>query len=165
MDNNLSPRQNKSQRKREMLALQDIGNILVELSSTQLAQIPLEPELAKAIEVARSLKSREAKRRQLQYIGKLMRHVDVEQIQTALSKLQLKNKLLKTQFHKVERLRDKLIAEGDTALEELINQYPDADKQRIRQLIRKAKQDQKTEKNSGAATELFRYLQEIIKME
>lgn len=83
-------RPSKSQRKREMHALQEIGKILVELPSPQLAKIPMPEELAEAVKTARAIKSHEAKRRQLQYIGKLMREIDPEPIQKALARIQIK---------------------------------------------------------------------------
>jgi ribosome-associated protein len=152
----------KTQRKKQMLALQDIGKILVELPAPQLAKIPLEHPLSGAIAEARRLKSHEAKRRQLQYIGKLMRNVDVEPITQALNKVQLKGQLNKAKFHQVERWRDKLIAEGDTIVQEFVKQFPKTNSQHLRQLIRKSQQDAKTEKNTGADTALFRYLHSVI---
>jgi ribosome-associated protein len=80
-DNNLSLRPSKSERKREVLALQKLGEALAQLAETQLAQIPLEPILADAIAAARTIKSHEAKRRQLQYIGRLMCEVNIQPIQ------------------------------------------------------------------------------------
>jgi ribosome-associated protein len=154
----LPDRESKTSRKKQMLALQDLGKVLVELPAPQLAKIPLESPLAEAIAEARILKSHEAKRRQLQYIGKLMRHVDLELIQEALDKVLRKDTLNKAKFHQVERWRDKLIAEGDETLQIFSEKFPQADHQRMRQLIRNAKEDHKINKNSGAATALFRYL-------
>jgi len=147
----------KSQRKRDMTALQKIGELLVDLPGTELEKVPLEPELADAIEHARGLTEHEAKRRQLQYIGRLMRKYDAQPIQEALKKIQLKSQTGKAQFHQIERWRDKLIAEGDVQLQVFLQQHPEADHQRLRQLVRNAQQDK-----SGATRELFRYLREII---
>lgn len=158
----LPERDSKSKRKRQMLALQDIGKILVELPASQLAKIPLDSQLAEAIAMARTLKDHEGKRRQLQYIGKLMRHTDIEPLQDALKKVQLKDQLSKAKFHQVERWRDNLIAEGDVQLQAFIQQFPHTDSQQLRQLIRKAQQDRKTNKNTGAETALFRYVYKVI---
>ena len=148
-----------------MLAVQDLGKLLVELPASELAQIPLEPRLAEAIEAARQIKIHEAKRRQLQYIGKLMRDTDLPPIEEALDKIHRKNQSSKAEFHQIERWRDKLIAEKDTALQELQEKFPTCDRQKLRQLIRKAREDRDTSKNSGAETELFRYLRELLKEE
>lgn len=152
-----SERPSKSQRKRDMTALQDLGKILVELSAPELAQIPLPELLADAVQAARSIKDHEGKRRQMQYIGRIMRDVDPLPIQAAIDKIQHKNSQLKAHFHLVERWRDRLIAEGDPQLEEFHKQFSNADRQHLRQLTRNAQQ-----KKSGADTELFRYLRQII---
>jgi ribosome-associated protein len=147
----------KTQLKQAMTDLQKIGEILVDLPEAQLIQIPLEPRLADAIELARRLTTRESIRRQLQYIGKLMRTVDPEPIKSALAKIQLQNQQGKAIFHQIERWRDQLIAEGDAKVQEFLEQYPIADRQQLRQLIRNAQQNKR-----GAETELFRFLRQIV---
>lgn len=160
-DSSLEP-ESRSERKRQMLALQKIGEVLVDLPDAQLAMIPLEGALADAIALARTITAHEGKRRQLQYIGKLMRDVDPEPIVAALEKIQLKDQRSKAKFHQIERWRDKLIAEGDKKLENFIKQFPQTDSQRLRTLIRRAQQDNKANRISSAETELFRYLREVI---
>ncbi len=155
-------RESRSHRKREMLALQKLGEILVELTEAQLSKIPLDSTLAEAIAHARAITSHEGKRRQLQYIGKLMRHVDPLPIQHALEKLQLKNNLNKSHFHQVERWRDQLIAEGDIVLQKFLQQFPSSDAQRLRQLVRNAQKDAAENKNTGADRALFRYIRTLI---
>lgn len=162
MDNNLSQRPSKSQRKREMLAMQELGKTLVELPASELSQIPLEPRLAEAIEAARVITIHEAKRRQLQYIGRLMRDTDLAPIEEALDKIHRKNQSSKAAFHQIERWRDRLIVEKDIALQEFLEKFPTSDRQKLRQLIRKSREDRAADKNSGAETELFRYLRDIL---
>lgn len=157
LSNNLPQQESKTRRKNLMIALQKIGETLVSLPAAQLVQIPLDPILLEAIEAARSLTNREAKRRQLQYIGKLMRKIDPQPIQTALDKCQNKNKQANAQFHQIERWRDKLIGEDNKDLEVFIKKFPAVDHVHLRQLIRHAKQEK-----SGAQTRLFRYLREIV---
>jgi ribosome-associated protein len=152
----------KSQVKRDMLALQDLGKTLVELPEVQLKKIPLPDELREAIVFARNMKANEGKRRQMQYIGKLMRESDPLPIQAALDALRQEKKKTQTQFHKMEEWRDQLIAEGDSALQKFIEAYPQADRQQLRQLLRNAQQDQLKDKNTGAATELFKYLRSLL---
>lgn len=152
----------KSKRKREMQDLQKLGETLVNLTAADLAKIPLEGRLEEAIHAARTIKEHGAKRRQLQFIGKLMRHVDPAPIQEALASIQGKNNQSKVIFHQVERWRERLIAEGDTALQEFVTQYPDVDHQHMRQLIRNSQKENTSGKNMGASTELFRYLRTII---
>jgi ribosome-associated protein len=158
-DNQLPERDSKSQRKKQMLALQKIGEALVNLSAPELAKIHLEGSLADAVDHARSCKTHEARRRQLQFIGKLMRNVDVEPIAAALEKVQLKGQLSKAKFHQVERWRDRLIAGDDAIVQEFLQKFPDGSSQQLRQLIRNT---QKEKKLAGADTALFRYLRDII---
>jgi ribosome-associated protein len=155
-------RPSKSQRKREMISLQEIGETLVALPGAALAKIPLEGLLLEAITVARSLKAHEAKRRQMQYIGRLMRDVDPEPIKTALEKITHQHHQNKAQFHQIERWRDQLIQEGDPVIQQFLDQYPETDRQHLRQLVRRAQQEKEKNKNQGAMTELFRYLRETV---
>lgn len=161
-DDEFSGRKNKSALKRQSAALQKIGEILVALPEPQLNKVPLDQQLLDAVNVARGLKSHEAIRRQLQYIGKIMRNIDAEPIQAALEKIEGTHQQNKARFHQMERWRDKLIAEGDVALQKFLEQYPDADSQHLRQLIRKSQLDQTNNKKTGGETELFRYLRDVI---
>ncbi|HEX2548883.1 MAG TPA: ribosome biogenesis factor YjgA [Gammaproteobacteria bacterium] len=154
---NKEERVSKSERKRQMLALQKMGEMLVTLSSSQLEKIPLDPTLARAIQEARTLTTHEAKRRQLQYIGRLMRDIDPEPIKIALDQFELKKGQSKAQLHQIERWRDRLIAEDDQVLQSFLNEFPDVDHQHLRQLIRNAKKGAR-----GADTALFRYLRPVI---
>lgn len=147
----------KSERKRQMLALQQLGEKLVNLSPDLLAKIPLDDILRDALIAARTITSHEAKRRQLQYIGKLMRDIDPTPIETVIALLESKSNLSKAKFHQMERWRDILIAESDDTLQKFLEQYPKADRQQLRQLVRNAKKLSK-----GADTELFRFIRQIM---
>jgi ribosome-associated protein len=152
----------KTQRKKDMHALQEIGKILVNLSESQLAAISLPEDLRSAINEARSLKSHESVRRQFQYIGKKMRGIDPEPIQLALKKIQSTKQVKTAHFHQIEQWRDQLIAAGDEALQKLLEVYPQANRQQLRQLIRKAQHDRANDKKTGGELELFRYLQALF---
>ena len=152
----------KSKRKRDMLDLQDLGMSLLELSASQLAKIPIPEDLLELLEFARTLKTHEAKRRHLQYIGKKMRDIDPVQIREAMAKVKFGNAQNTAQFHAAEEWRDRLIAEGDAALQLFLKSYPAADSQQLRQLIRNAQHDIAKNKNSGAKTQLFRCLLALI---
>ena len=152
----------KTQRKKEMLALQELGTALVGLSDNELSQIPLQGDLAAAINEARRLKQREAKRRQLQYIGRLMRDTDIDAIQTAYRQLTEKNHRHVQQHHLVEQWRERLLGENHSALTEFLQRYPDCDSQHLRQLIRGALKEQQHNKPPAQARKLFRYLRDTI---
>lgn len=150
-------RPSKSHRKREMHALQKLGEELLSLSPSQLEKIPLEESLLDALNHARTLTSHLAKRRQLQYIGRIMRDIDPTPIEAALEKIKLKHNQNKILFHQTERWRDKLIAGNDETISEFLTQYPETDRQPLRQLVRLAQQQK-----PGADTELFRFLRRWI---
>jgi ribosome-associated protein len=153
----------KSQRKRDMLELQKMGEALIKLTAEQLKKMELPENLLSAIQQAKLLKSNEAKRRHMQYIGKIMREVDVEPIKAYLKRLRFAQEKSTEKFHQTEEWRSKLISQGDQALNSFLSEYPDVDRQQLRQLIRRAQHDKKTEKNTGAETALFKYLRGIIK--
>ena len=152
----------KSQRKREAHALQALGESLVKLNKSALAQIPLSDDLRKAIDEARRLHQHGALKRQLQYIGKLMRQCDIEPIRSAYDKVTNSYREDVEQHHELEQWRDRLLSDGDPALEKLLLEHPELDRQHVRQLIRTAHKEAANAKPPKAARELFRYLREII---
>ena len=99
----------KSQKKRVQTALQDLGEQLIDLSDEQLASLSLDERLSYAVQEARRMKSHEAKRRQKQYIGKLMRDIDQEPIHALLSSLKRNDRRQKRVFANAERWRDRLV--------------------------------------------------------
>ena len=151
----------KSEIKRDAEQLKKLGAKLVELTQTNLEKIPLDETLLDAVELAQRLQ-KEAKRRQLQYIGKLLRNIDVEPIQEALDKLENKHNQQQVILHKLELLRDELIAKGDDALAGLLNSYPQADRQHLRNLIRSAQKEKEQNKPPKAYREIFQYLKELM---
>lgn len=152
----------KSQRKREAQALQVLGKALVNLNQSALNQIPLPDDLRHAIEEAQRLHQHGALKRQLQYIGKLMRQCEVEPIHAAYEKVTNSYRGDVEQHHKLEQWRDRLLSEGDQAVEELLAEQADIDRQHLRQLIRTAKQEATKGKPPKAARELFRYLRQLF---
>ncbi|ARN74853.1 ribosome biogenesis factor YjgA [Oceanicoccus sagamiensis] len=152
----------RSEMKRDMLELQALGEAIVKLSKGQLDTIPIEDEtLAEAIHTARRIKHREGLRRQMQYIGKLMRKVDTEAMATAYQKLQDGRKEEAREFHELEKWRDHLIASGHKSIEEVMERFPDADRQHLRQIVMQANKELKNKKPPAASRKLFRYLREL----
>ena len=152
----------KSQVKREMHELQKLGEELVALSAASRARVPLDDELQDALQLADKLSNkREALRRHIQFIGRLMRTRDLEPIEQALALLRNKNQAATRQFHKVENWRDKLLADSD-AVTDFIAQYPDVDVQQLRQLIRNAKKEQEKQQPPKAYRELFQLIKPLI---
>jgi ribosome-associated protein len=128
----------KSQLKREMQALRDFGQTLLDLKPSQQDILPLPEDLREALSRARSIHSNLARKRHKQYIGKILRHVDVAAIQSALDLAHQVRKPDMSHLEKIEKLRDALLTNGDVALNELIANGADIDRNHLRQLIRQA---------------------------
>ena len=158
-DSDLAP--SKSQRKRDAKALQDLGARLIALSDDQLQRLQLPADLYEAVRLAQRIRERGGRKRQLLYVGKLLRDTDAEPIQDRVDALQLQHREAAAQFHRLERWRERLIEEGDGALEDFLREHPDADRQRLRQLIRNAQQERTKGATPKAARALFRYLREV----
>jgi len=150
----------KTRRKKQMLELQELGSQLVELPEAQVAAMALEPALEQAVLEARRMKSHEAKRRQLQYIGRLMREVDAEPIRERLAAIEGHSAQATARHRRLEAWRERLLAD-DEALTELATQYPQSDIQAVRTLIRNSRKEQKQGKPPRAYRELFRLLKAI----
>lgn len=152
----------KSQIKREAEELKLIGRELVGLNKKQLTKIPGSESLFHAISVAHKIIGKhEALRRQIQYIGKVLRNEDIEAITAALDKLNNKHQQLTHASQKLETLRDELIEQGDPKINTLLEEFPQLERQKLRQLIRQANKEKKLEKPAKAAKELFAYLKPV----
>jgi ribosome-associated protein len=149
----------KTQRKNEMLELQALGAALVELSDAQLDQFTLEPRLREAVDEAKRIKSHGAKKRQIQYIGRLMRDVDAEPIRAALAALEGGSAQATARHRRLEAWRERLMVD-DEALTEFAAEHPGADLQALRTLIRNARKEAKEQKPPRAYRELFRFVKQ-----
>lgn len=150
----------KSEIKRDAEALKKLATELVELSKHELERIPLDDELLTAVELAQKIK-REGRRRQLQFIGKLLRAQDPQPIYGALDKLKNRHNQQTAILHKVEALRNQLLENGDNAIEEVIRLFPLADRQQLRTLIRNCKKEREANKPAKAYRQLFQYLKTL----
>lgn len=151
----------KSQRKRDMTALQKLGATLVTLKLSQIEQLNLPEALFDAVMEARRLTKNEAVRRQMQYIGRIMRSVDAAPIQAQIDAWNGLNDQETAKQHQLERWRDRLI-EDDAALAEFIAEYPACDVQPLRTLIRNTRKERVLNKPLANYRALFRMLREII---
>lgn len=158
-----SPPKSRTQKKKEDRALQRMGEALVSLSPEQLKAIDMPEELARAVEAGRQMKSHGARRRQLQYIGALMRTIDCEPIRDALARIRGGEVHKALAFKKLEGWRDALLSGDLDALQEVLRQCPDADRQRLTQLMRNARRDGAGPPSAKASRMLFRYLREICR--
>lgn len=151
----------KSARKREAHAQQALGEKLLAIPEAEWPALAVPAELAEALRAALRIHARGGRRRQLQYIGKLMRRIDSEAIATALARRAERQAEQTRDFHRLEQWRDRLLDEGDAALAELLDAFPAADRQHLRQLVRNAQREQAAQKPPRAARLLFRYLREL----
>ncbi len=151
----------KSQLKREMEAVQAIGERLITLKPEQLQQLDLPDTLRDAVELAKRITSHGALRRQKQYIGKLMRNIEIEPIEAKFAEWERGNRAQTAKLHQLERWRERLLAD-DKALGELIEVYPQADVQHLRTLMRNAKKEQAVNKPPKSSRELFKVLRDLM---
>ncbi len=153
----------KTQLKRESEALQKVGEQLIALKQQDLDNMQLPEKLIEAVTVARKLNARSGLKRQKQYIGKIMREIDSEAVIKQLQHIQHRHDASNAAFKKTERWRDRLISENShQALTELLNQYPEMDRQHLNQLMRQAKKEAANDKAPVAARKLFKYVREFV---
>ncbi len=151
----------KSQRKRDMHALQALGKTLVELPQDQLARIDLPEALRAAVLEARRISARGASRRQLQYVGRLMRDVDAGHIREQLEHVQARSAKSVAVLHRAERWREQLLADPD-CMSQFVSEFPGADVQRLRTLLRNAQREIAGSKPPRAFRELLRDIRETL---
>jgi len=155
-------RPSKTQRKKASHELQDLGEALVALPEDRDAALPLPETLADAVREYRRTRSHEGRRRQMQYIGRLMRGTDTAPIRQAVLDMQLGRAKDSLALHQAERWRAELIA-SDDALTGFLREHPAADAQQLRTLVRNARKDAAAmpEQRSGRAfRELFQFIKQ-----
>jgi ribosome-associated protein len=139
-DNDLPERPSKTQIKREMLELLALGKRVVELSPDRVKQLPLSEKLEEAVLLAQKTNSREGKRRQIHYVGKLMRDAQAQAIMDQIETWEKGSVADTAYMHTLERDRERLLND-DQALTDWLNKYPDTDVQAFRAMIRAARQE------------------------
>lgn len=153
-------RPSKSQKKRDMHALQEMGEELVALPPARLERIEMPETLRGAIREAQRITKHEARRRQMQYIGRLMRDVDPAPFREALDAVKGASAIENARQHRLEQLRERLL-DDEAVLTEIGVAYPGADLTRLRQLRRNALKDRDECRPPRAYRELFRQLREL----
>ncbi len=150
----------KSQVKRELQGLHDLGKQFVELPDAHFLQVPVSDKLREAVIAAKKMKLA-ALKRQLKFIAGLMQEEDEVAMRTALEKLRKPHKREVEQFHEVEQWRDSLLEGNQELINELANKFENFERQRVTQLIRNAKKEQANNKPPKSARLLFKYLSEL----
>lgn len=152
----------KSQLKRESQSLQELGEALLALSEVQLARLELPPELLEAVRIAQSITAHGGLRRQRKFIGKLLRQIDAEPIREGLAALKHQDAESVRLQHRCEDWRDRMLAEGDGAVDGFLAEHPQADRRKLRQLVRDGRKEREAAGPPRAARLLFRYLREVL---
>jgi len=151
----------KTRRKKEMRQLQDVGAALVELSREQLARIDMPDNLREAVVACQSITKHEARRRQIQWIGKLMRHVDAAPIAEQLAGLEAPTKKQNALFHLAEKWRDDLLSDPQ-AMGRFEREFPHAQLHRIRQLLEATRAEQAAKRAPKHLRELFHAVNAVV---
>ena len=149
----------RTRKKQHVEELQKLGAALVGLAPAQLEALEIPAELLAAVREAQRITSHEAKRRQLQFIGKLMRKIDPEPVRAALATVAGRSAAARAQQMRLEGWRERLISD-DGALTEFAGEHPDADLQALRALIRNARKEIAESKPPRAQRELFRLIRD-----
>jgi ribosome-associated protein len=161
-DGEASAAPSKASLKREAHAVLALAKALVAMDRKRLMALELPEAVRDAALQAQAIKSHSAHKRQLQYLAKQMRKVDHDAIERQLEQLDRAARRQVQHFHEIEQWRDRLIEQGDNAVDSLLARYPNADRQRLRQYIRQARQEQRAQRPPRAARALFRYLRELF---
>jgi ribosome-associated protein len=154
----------RSQNRRDALAILKLAEALTALTDAQLARVPLDDHLLDEVRRARAINQQIARKRQIQFLAKHLRRLEVEEIAAIRLVLDSDRQTAHREaatLHQLEALRDRLIAEGDSALTDLLALHPNADRQQLRTLIRQARLEAEKQKPPRASRELFRLLRDL----
>ena len=153
----------KTQLKNASERLKKLGLELVDLTPGERSKIPLDDELLTAIELcARINRKKDGFRRQIQLIGKKLRAREVDAIETALANLKSSHSVANRHFHALERLRDDILNQGNDGINKVVGEYPQLERQKLRQMLRSAQKQEAENKPPAAAREIFVYLRSEI---
>ena len=151
----------KSEIKREMLALQALGERLVGLGPKRWEAFRFGPAMLEALQESRRISSHNAMRRHYRRLGKLLRQEDTALVQQLLQRMDDEQLQDSRHFQRLERWRERLLTEGDGALQALLEACPEADRQHLRQLIRGGRREREQGRPPALQRKLFRYLREL----
>lgn len=151
----------RSEKKRRSTAIQKIGEELASFPISAIRSFNLPPDLLQEYEELHSITKHEAKRRKMQYIGKMLRDVDIEPIRARIEEVKEGKAAQSADFHHLERLRDRLLQGDKDAMNFIVETHPDVDIQKLRQLVRNAKKEIEKQKPLKSSKLLFRFLREL----
>ena len=154
----------RSQLRREALDVLKLAGALADLTDAQLVGLPISEDLRDEVQRTRAVKQQIARKRQTQFLAKQLRRLDDDELGALRAALEHDKDNARRDtaaLHKIEQWRDRLIAEGDEAISALVADFPQADRQRLRQLARQARSERAQNKPLHAYRDLFRELREL----
>lgn len=155
----------RSEERREALAVLELASKMIEQNDSRILQLPMSAELVDLTLASKKITSQIARKRQMQFLAKQLRRQDDDVLVAIRAALDFDKSISRQEtasLHRVEAWRDRLIEEGDAALAELLNEFPSADRQHLRQLARNAKEEKLKNKPPHAFRDLFRELRESV---
>jgi ribosome-associated protein len=155
----------RGEMRREALGVLELAHRLVEQPAARLLQLPLSEELVAIVVSAQKITAQIARKRQVGFLAKKLRREDdesLEAIRASMEHDKADSRRENAALHRIEALRDQLVAEGDSVLSEFLIEYPHADRQHLRQLARNAREEKLRNKPPHAYRELFRELRELM---
>ncbi len=159
-EDGLAIRPNKTQLKRELAELQKLVVAIIALGEGERARLDLEDKFLAGVHRAAAMKASSGRNREIKYLTKLLQKQNLEQIRDWFENRNSRHSEENRRFHALEKWRDRLVEQGDEALQQYLEQYPHTDRQQIRALIRSAVRERDTGKPAGAGKKLFRQLRE-----
>ncbi|MEW6038592.1 MAG: ribosome biogenesis factor YjgA [Pseudomonadota bacterium] len=155
-------RRSHAKMKRESAVLLELGRELVLLPQETLNRLTLPEQVAEAVRLGRTISAHGALKRQIKYIGKLLRQIDSGPIRSALDDIKSDSVEAARRQHRIERWRDRLIAEGDEGVNALAGEFPGADRQLLRKLVRGAREEREQAKPPRHARQLFQEIRRLL---
>jgi ribosome-associated protein len=150
----------KSQKKRDMDGLKELGDRLTELSPDHLAKVEND-QIREAVETARKITKGNARKRQIQYIAKLLSRIDVDPVKNIIETLDASSAAYVQKFHQLESWRERLVDGDSEALSEVFDSFPHTDRQRLRHLVRKSRDERETGQQTTHFRRLFQFLKAL----
>lgn len=158
-------RPNKTQIKKEIAALFALGEQMSALSAAHIKSLDLPDNIFKAVTEVARMSHTGARKRLLKYVAGQLHKIDATPILEKVARLQNKSAHAVREHHLSEQWRDRLIAEGNDALTDFLDEYPHADRQQLRQLVRNAQKEAETAKPPKSSRLLYRYLKSLLQSE
>ncbi|MET0026720.1 MAG: ribosome biogenesis factor YjgA [Candidatus Thiodiazotropha sp.] len=154
----------KSEKKREMQALQKLGERLTGLSDGYLSRMALSEDMKLALAESKRIKSHNALRRHYRRLGKLLQHEDLASIQQVVDEIDGEHQSSVSRFHVLEQWRERLLEGDSETFGEYLDAFPNADRQQLRQLIQAVQREREKEAPPAAYRKLFKYLRQVAEL-